>query len=349
MLELARPGYLLLLLVLPPAVWWLLRLRRRGVPHPALALFDQLPVGRARLAEYGGVVLRVLALALLAIALAGPRWPDLRTRLELDGIAVMLMVDVSGSMAERDFDCNGEMISRLEGVKRVFSLFVAGGEPRCGLAGGSEVRFEGRPTDLVGLVSFATRPEATCPLTLGHSTLLRLLEAEQPRGVPGESETNLSDAVALGLARLRSAGPRRKVLVLLTDGEHNQAQTRSDWTPRQAAQVAAGLGIPIYAIDAGAVSGEPNRGSPGSNAETREQAVATLQDMAGITRGRYFAARDGAALANACVAIDRLERTSIASFQYRRYHEAYPWLGLASFVLFVSALLLEQTLWRRLP
>jgi Ca-activated chloride channel family protein len=185
--------------------------------------------------------------------------------------------------------------------------------------------------------------------------LLRLLDAEQPRGIPGESETNVSDAVTLGLHRLESAGPRRKVLVLLTDGEHNVPQPRSDWTPRQAAQVAVSLGVPIYAIDAGgnpAPGREPGAAGAASPGVVREQAVQTLKELAHITHisgGQYFAARDTAALLKACRAIDKLERSPIQSFQYRRYHEAYPWLGLASFVLFAGALALEMTLWRRLP
>jgi hypothetical protein len=71
--------------------------------------------------------------------------------------------------------------------------------------------------------------------------------------------------------------------------------------------------------------------------------------VATLTAGRYFAARDTHALTEACRAIDRLERTRIASYQYRRYHEAYPWLALAAFVAFAAALTLEQTFWRRLP
>jgi Ca-activated chloride channel family protein len=349
MFHLASPVYLLLLLLLPPLVWLHLRQRGRAVPHPSLALFGGLPVGRSRLARYGGLALRVLALVVLVIALAQPRWPDLRTRLDTEGIALMMVLDASGSMAERDFDWNGEPTSRLEAVKRVFRLFVAGTASGERLPDGSAVRFEGRPGDLVGLVSFATRPEVTCPLTLSHTTLIRLLEAEQPRGVPGESETNLSDAVVLGLGRLRAAGPRRKVLVLLTDGEHNQSTTRSGWTPRQTARLAASLGIPVYTIDAGTESAPGAADLPGTSpAEIRAHAVETLRDMAALSGGRYFAARDTKALLDACRAIDQKERTPIASYQYRRYHEAYPWFALASFVLFVLALTLERTIWRRL-
>ena len=118
-----------------------------------------------------------------------------------------MLVDVSGSMSTHDFAWQGQPISRLDAVKRVFRLFVAGGtEPDATPDGGDAHQFQGRPTDSIGLVVFATRPKTTCPLTLSHSVLLRLLDDEQPRSVPGESETNLSDAVALGLYRLKSAG-----------------------------------------------------------------------------------------------------------------------------------------------
>src|SRR4051812_19625659 len=103
-MQLAQPAYLLLLLLLPPLAWWQLRRRRAAVPHPALALFAGLPHGRARLARHGGRALRWLALGCLIAALAGPRWPDLRTRLDTEGIAIVLLVDVSASMGERDFE-----------------------------------------------------------------------------------------------------------------------------------------------------------------------------------------------------------------------------------------------------
>jgi Ca-activated chloride channel family protein len=351
----ANPAYLLLALAVPPLVWWSLRRRGGAVRHPVAGLLAGLPAGRARLARVGGPLLRGLALLLLAVATAGPRWPDLRKRLDTEGIALVLAVDVSGSMAEVDFDWNGTPVSRLEAVQRVFRLFVEGGRAGGTAADGSVPHFEGRPTDLIGLVTFGTRAEAPCPLTLSHSALLRMLADEQPRHLPGERETNLSDAIALGTYRLQSAGPRRRVLVLLTDGEHNQLSPPSGWTPRQAAQVAGNLGVPIYAIDAGGGAAVPE-GAPQEAPEgplspglLRAQAVQALKDVAHISQGRYFSARDTAALVEACQAIDRLERDRIESFQYRRYHEGYPWFALASFVLFALALALEMTLWRRVP
>ncbi len=356
--QFANPIFLWLILLAPPLWWWMLRRRRSALRHPGVGDLIALPTGRARRARWGPAVLRSLALLLLAVAAAGPRWPDLRTRIDTEGIAILMLVDVSGSMAERDFDWRGEPIARLEAVKKVFQLFVAGGDgPEATGDGADPSSFRGRPTDQIGLVTFATRPETTCPLTLSHSVLLRLLQAEQPRSIPGESETNISDAVAMGLQRLRSAGPHRKVLVLLSDGEHNVPQPQSGWTPRQAAQVANGLHVPIYSIDAGgsgASTKEPaakqeggdNAASPG---EVRAKAVRTLEEMARIAHGQYFQARDTKGLLSACRAIDELERADLRSFQYRRYHEAYPWFALAAFALFGAALALERTIWRRIP
>src|SRR5262249_6758402 len=147
-------------------------------------------------------VLRSAGMLLLVMALAGPRWADAHTRLATEGIAIEIIVDVSGSMGEKDFEwpepladsekgkaakVPAKRISRLEAVKRVFRLFVQGGE-----APGGE-HLDGRPGDLIGLVAFATRPQSACPLTLSHDVLLDMLKREEPRTLPDESRTNIGD------------------------------------------------------------------------------------------------------------------------------------------------------------
>ncbi len=354
-LEFTYPWFLLLLLLIPAVVVWQRWRRPRALRLPGVDLLPRVISWRARLARWGGRGLRLLGLALLMVAAAGPRWPDLRRQIDTEGIAILMVVDVSGSMAEKDFDWNGQTISRLDAVKRVFRLFVAGGQSEELPEGVDPAAFEGRPTDLIGLVTFATRPETACPLTLSHSVLLRWLDEQQPRSIPTESETNISDGIALALHRLQAAGDRRKVLVLLSDGEHNVLQPRSGWTPRQAAQIAASLSVPIYAIDAGSEVAVPEGGSspgttaPASSGETRAAAVHTMHELARITGGKSFSARNTAALLDACRAIDRLERSRVHSFQKWRYHEGYPWLALAAFSCWMFVLVLERTVWRRLP
>src|SRR5262249_34998016 len=124
----------------------------------------------------------------------------------------------------------------------------------------------------------------------------------------------------------------------------------SEWTPRQAAQIAANLGVRVFTIDAGGELPAGEAGARDAPAPGREQGVQTLKGIGRITNGQYFPARTTPALLDACREIDeRLERAPIESFQYRRYYEGYPWCGLAAFVLFWMVGVLEKTVWLRIP
>jgi Ca-activated chloride channel family protein len=148
----------------------------------------------------------------------------------------------------------------------------------------------------------------------------------------------------LALKRVKDAAPKRKVLVLLSDGEHNYLAPRSEWTPRQAAQIAANLGIPIHTIDAGADPASADEPNP-----VREQGIRTLREIAKITGGTYFQSRDADGLIAVYRDIDKLERQEIESFQYRRYYEGFRWFAVAAFTLFVTACVLDRTVWLRVP
>src|SRR5262249_20932457 len=177
-----------------------------------------------------------------------------------------------------------------------------------------------------------------------------MLDDERPRSIPGESETNISDALVIGLRRLDAAGPRRKVLILLSDGEHNVNPPPSGRTPRQVSQVAGNLGVRIYCIDAGgdgSTATEP--GAQADSAANRELGARTLQEVAHITGGRCFSARDTKSLLAVWREIDALERSDITSFQYRRYYEGFGWFALAALVVWLLVGALEQTFWQRVP
>ena len=269
---------------------------------------------------------------LLVIALAGPRWPDQGSRIPTEGISIAIVLDASHSMAELDFRWGNQLLSRFDGVRKVFRLLVEGG---AGLQGET---FSGRSQDLLSLVVFATRPETACPLTLDHAALLKILDAEQPRAIVTEATTNPGDALAWALYSLQKAPTRRKAIILLTDGESNVPAPALK--PRQAGQLAGNLQIPIYAIDAA-----PTEAAEGDNAKAQE----TMQEIAKLTQGRYFRAADGAALTQAMETIDRLERNAIRSFHYRRYDESYPWFALAALACWLSIVALEATWWRKIP
>src|SRR5438445_4181551 len=192
MLTFSQPAFLLLLPIVGLLLWRWYRRRQPAVRYPDTGLLSELPAGRARLARIAGIGFRAAGLIFLILALAGPRWPDRGSRIATEGIAIEMVVDASGSMATADFNWQGQTITRLEAVKKAFRLFVEGGEaaPPRGLTPPAQgVHLEGRPNDLIGLVTFARWPKTTCPLTLSHSVLVRLMEAEKPRTIPTESES----------------------------------------------------------------------------------------------------------------------------------------------------------------
>ena len=339
----AHPEFLLLTPLAPLAAWWWARRRRPALRFSDTRLYDGLPRGRARVAVWGGASLRGLALLTLILAAAGPRTPDLRTRLPVEGIAIVLALDVSGSMGTADFSYapGTAPVSRLDAAKQAFRLFVAGGTAPDG------THFDGRPRDQIGLVTFAAVPETACPLTLSHPALLKVADAQEPK-VGIDAGTNVGDAIAEGLARLEAAGRRRKVLILLSDGEHNVHVERPDppLLPRQAANLAAALGVPLYAIDCG---GDPRPDATPEEAQQRADGRRVLEAVAAMTGGRVFPANTADELRDVYRQIDALERQPAESFRYRRHHEFYPWCAAAAVGLLATAYLLDRTRWRRIP
>jgi Ca-activated chloride channel family protein len=299
------------------------RRRRRGVVHALGHTMAKLPFGKSRLVSRASVGLRLLACLALVTALAGPRWPDPGSRYSTQGVALFLILDVSGSMAETDYTWNQHPVPRLEAAQNVLELFVSGG------AGPEGEEFTGRTDDLIGLTTCATRPEIACPLTLDHDTLVEIIRAEQPRRLPQESQTNLGDAIALALQHLTRAEPVRKAILLLTDGEHNVSAPAL--TPLTAARLAAALGVPIHTVDLG--SDNPAEKSSVADAKVdRAAARQALVDVANATGGKYFQAADARTLSQVCQAVDKLEKSAIETPLYRKYHEGAVWFGIAGLV-----------------
>jgi Ca-activated chloride channel homolog len=345
-LEFAEPWFLLLLPIPVALWWWRRRSKRAALRYPGVALLEGIP--RARVPRFAGEGLRLLAVLCAVLALAGPRTPDLKTRLPVEGIAIVFLLDTSGSMEETtfDWDSGATKISRREAAKRAFRLFVAGGD------GPDGTHFDGRSTergtDAIGLVTFANWPQPICPPTLNHSVLLTILDDVRPASAR-DTATNIGDAIAEGVIRLDHTPAKRKVLVLLSDGEHNvdlADPDRQPFKPRQAASLAANLGIPIYTIDTG---GDPSPGSSADAAKQRLMGREINKTIAEMTNGKSFTANDGQQLLDVCRQIDTMERQPIVGFVYRRYHEYAPWLALVAVCLITLVFGLEQTVWRRVP
>jgi len=351
----------LVLLLLIPIVWWraLREKRRPTVRFSATDTFRSIAPSWAARARFVLPLLRTLAILALVIALARPQsggeYVDSRK-----GIAIQMLLDVSGSMAEEDFVVSGRPVRRLDAVKQVFRDFVAGGDA-----------LNGRDNDLIGMTTFAMYADTNCPLTLDHGSLIDLLEdTEIPGWVHGrqvrEDEeagyTAIGDAIVLATDDLRRAGTqavagvpgaeaaKSRVIILLTDGANNPAPDPNVEPPDPvaAAKVAAELGIKIYTI--GAVgSGRGQLGIFGMMRPGRGVDEASLKAIASATGGRYFRATDTQSLETIYEEIDRLETRRTGERTFRDDIEAAKIAMLCGMGLLMTELLLVSTRFRRLP
>ena len=315
----ARPLLLLLLLALPLWAW---RRRRQDVPA---ARFSDVTLPAAVSANRWWVVLppvlRAAALVALVLAAAGPRVGGDMVEMKQEGIAIVVTIDISSSMLAEDFAPS----NRLEVAKRQAVGFI-----------------RGRTADRIGLVAFAGEALTQVPLTTDYPILMQAVDNLQAGQL--EDGTAIGLGVATAANRLRDAPGRSRVLILLTDGVNN----RGSIDPRSAARAASVFGIKIYAIGVGTVGMAPvpvGRGPSGLLYENQPVRIdeALLSEMARMTGGRYFRARDAAALRNIYEQIDLLERTTVQSRSYVRYSELFRMpLGLGVLALLGELALLAR-------
>lgn len=341
MFEFREPLFLILLLLAP----LVLRLAMRspaGATYPSLGLVSSAPTSiRARLSILPPLLL-ALSWSLGVIALAGPRSADATSEVTREGIAIVMVVDRSGSMQARDFVRGDTSVSRLDVVKRVFREFVLGD------AGGGPG--EGRPDDLIGLVTFARFADGLCPLTLDHRNLTAILEDIDFALERSEDGTAVGDGLALAVERLRHHPAPSKVAILLTDGVSNSG----DIDPLRAADLAAEHGVKVYAIGAGrsGLAPVPVQLQNGQTVLRRAQVEIderTLEQIAERTGGRYFHATNAEALERVTEEIGRLERTEVSETRYLEYRHHYAGFAGGALASLVLATLLAATWLRRLP
>lgn len=349
-------------LLLTPLVWVRAQGHRRRptVRFSSLEPLQCVGTSHAARARFVLPLLRTLAIIALLIALLRPQsggeYHD-----SSEGIAIQMVLDVSGSMAEEDFVVGGKRVRRLDAVKRVFEDFVLGTD---------ELR--GREGDLIGMTSFAMFADTPCPLTLDHGSLRDLVkETEIPGWIDGRQVrqheeagyTALGDAITLAADDLRRAGEqavagvpgaeaaRSRVMILLTDGADNPAPFR-DSTPTDpidAARVAATLGVKIYTIGAAGTAAQ-RRGGFGLFMQPRARFdEPTLQEIASITGGKYFRATDTASLVTIYEEIDRLERRRTGERSFRDNVIAARRAMLCGLAMLMVELLLVNTRYRRIP
>lgn len=350
MFRFASPWMFLLLAAIPLLL--VRRLRRKARPalrFPTTADAVRLPRSLRQRLAWMPLGLRVLALIALVIALARPQAGTERILDVSRGVAIEMVVDRSSSMAA-EFHYQGQRVNRLDVALRLFQDFVKGG-------GG----LEGRPADLIGLITFARYADTVCPLTLDHDTLAGFLPTVRLVTRESEDGTAIGDAVALAGARLRTAEEvlarqtpgdreyeiRSKVIILLTDGENNAGKRSVE----EAAQLCAGWGIRIYAIGIGGEGAATIRSPLGTYSIPMGRGVdeKALRTLAETTGGLFRVADDAQALRAVYEEIDRLEKTEFESARFHDYRELFVPFAWTALGLLVGEALLAATIFRRAP
>ena len=342
---------MLLLLLLVPLLFYSWRRfgRQATVDYPAVGELAALPPTFMMRVRVALPYLRMLALIFCIVALARPQWGQQVTRIYRDGIGIVIVVDISSSMAALDLQIGDEPANRLDVVKETFRAFVMGEE--AGAVVNDDDTPHGREGDMIGMVTFARFSDNLSPLTLDHDALLGALEEVTIVQLPEEDGTAIGDAVIMGAEVLQRAGGKSKVLLLLTDGSNNAGNT----DPIQAAVAASALGVKVYTIGTGTrgTAMTPIRDSDGAEPRLAPVQVFidehTLTQMATTTGGQYFRATDGKALQEIYAEIDRLEKSTNIAEQYQRYIEGYPLFLFAALALLVFEGVLVNTRLRALP
>jgi Ca-activated chloride channel homolog len=313
------------LALIPPAVAlcaWAGLVRapgRRGlfVYSRAAELQAQKPGLVARLRDLP-VVLRLAAVGLIGVALARPQSTRVTDDLELEGIDIVIALDLSGSMQETDLVPN-----RLEAAKMVIQDFV-----------------RRRPSDRIGLVIFGREAFTDIPLTLDHGTFLRML-GELHLGIIDGRSTAIGNGIGVALNRLRKSDAKSKVIIVLTDGENNAGNI----SPEQAARYAQQLGVKIYTVLAGNDDGEA--AAPGQQRQPVNPKL--LEQIASMTGGTPYLATDTAALAQRFQKIlEDLQKSRIAD-RGTLFTELYRRFLLAAFALLLLEMALRLTRFQRIP
>jgi Ca-activated chloride channel family protein len=320
-LEFANMGYLWLLAVVPLLVAWYVWRHKRLHADFSVSIgkpFFQTPSVRSGF-RHVPFVLRMLVLCFVIIALARPQSSLSHKKVDVEGIDIVMAVDVSGSMRAMDFHPN-----RLDACKKVIKKFI-----------------EGRPTDRIGLVVYAGEAYTKCPLTSDHTTLLSTLESVNFGII--EDGTAIGDGLGTAINRLRESKAKSKVIVLLTDGVNNRGYI----DPRSAAELAKEFNIRVYTIGCGTI-GDPML-IPGYGMVLREIDEPLLKFIAKETGGLYFRAANKDKLTAVYAEIDKMEKSRISETHFtNKSDEFFPFL-VCAVILFLLEVVLRYTVLRVRP
>jgi len=324
----AYPWVLYFLIIVPlMLVWYWFKGRQKqpSITYSSLSIFRNIAFSWRERFRHIPIILRVLAVALLIIALARPQNFSSGENIYTEGIDLAMVLDISGSMLAEDLKPN-----RIEAAKNVIDNFI-----------------KGRTSDRIGLVIFARDSFTQCPLTVDYSVLLNLLR--QVKSGMIEDGTAIGNAIANGVNRLKDSKSKSKIIILLTDGVNNAGEV----DPVFAAQIAKTFGIRIYTIGVGTKGEAPYPVQTPFGIRYQMIPVeideSVLKQISSITGGEYFRATDNKTLQAIYDKIDKLEKSRVEITSYRNAKELfYGWLEAGLFLL-VLEVGLSKSIFRRLP
>lgn len=333
-MQFANPAYFCLLILIVPFVLWYIFLRDRYETTMKVAStegYRRLPSTWRTRIVHAPFLLRMLAFVLIVFVLARPQTTDPNTNDDVEGIDIMMAMDVSVSMLTRDLSPN-----RIEAAKAVGIEFI-----------------NGRRNDNIGLSLFGGEAFTQCPMTTDHGALLSMFQAVncdlQQYGI-------LSDGTAIGMgltnavSRLATSKSPSKVVILITDGANNTG----DISPLTAAEIAKSKGIRVYTIAVGkqGMVRQPVAVLPDGSYQyamvKSDMDPETLKQIAEMTGGLYYAADNNNKLREIYKDIDRLERVKLSARNYSKRYEAFMPFGFAALLSLLLEMLLRLTVLRRI-
>lgn len=325
-IEFASPHFLFILIVIPLLVlWYIFRNNKQQayIRFSDTGFFDKLPRTWKSYLRHIVFALQMVALGLFIIALARPQSSSKNQTVNIEGIDIVLAMDISSSMLAADLKPD-----RLEAAKTVAADFVSG-----------------RPGDRMGLIVFSGETFTQVPLTTDHGMMLNMLK-DMKCGML-EDGTAIGDGLASAVSRLKDSEAISKVVILLTDGDNNAGSI----DPSTAAEMAKLFGIRVYTIGAGTRGTAPYPVQTPFGGIQYQQVPVTinetlLQQIADETGGKYFRAESESKLQQIYDEIDKMERSKIEVNEFKRLHEEFYPFVIWGLILLVLSFVLKNTIFK---
>ena len=322
----------LLILLIPYIVWYIMRRKRTEATLQVSTTRMYMNVRKSWKVYliHAPFLLRICAFVMIVLVLARPQTTDNWQNTEIEGIDIMLAMDISTSMLAEDLKPN-----RLEAAKQVAAEFI-----------------NGRPNDNIGLTIFAGEAFTQCPLTVDHGVLLNLFHSVSCdmiyRGMI-EDGTAIGMGLANAVTRLKDSKAKSKVVILLTDGVNN----RGELSPLTAAEIAKQFGIRVYTIGVGTNGTAPYPMQTYAGVQYIQTPVEideqTLTQIAAETNGNYFRATSNSKLKEVYQEIDKLEKTKLNVKEFSKREEEYEIFALVAFLCILFELILRNTVLKKIP